>query len=323
MSLRALHLVILAVLALAASLPATGQQSGKVPHVGYLSSGAGYPFDAFREGLRDLGYVDGRNIVIERRSAEGDPQRLPELAAELVRLRVDVIVTATTAATQAAQRATSTIPIVFALADNPTDLGLVASLAKPGGNITGLTGLMVELTGKRLELLKEAIPGAKRMGVLFSPYSFSPAALKEANHAGARLGLQLEVIEVRQPTDLGSAFAQLTARKVQALLVLPHPSFVAQRTQLVQLAAKHRLPAIYHLKEFVDVGGLMSYAPDIPHMSRQAAAYVDKILKGAKPGELAVEQPTQFELAVNLKTAKALSLVVPEALLLRASTVVR
>jgi putative ABC transport system substrate-binding protein len=323
MSLRALRCLVLAVFTTLAWLGAFAQQSGKIAHVGYLSPGAGYPFDAFREELRDLGYVEGRNIVIERRSAEGDPQRLAQLAADLAGLPVDVIVTATTAATQAAQRATTTIPIVFALADDPTGLGLVSSLARPGGNITGLTGLMVELTGKRLELLKEAMPNVKRVGVLVSPYSFSPAALKEATDAAGRLGLQLEIIEVRQPADLSSAFAQFAGRKVRALLVLPHPSFVAQRMLLVQLAAKHRLPAIYHLKEFVEVGGLMSYAPDVAHMSRRAATYVDKILKGAKPADLAVEQPTEFEFAVNLKTAKTLGLTFPEALLLRANHVIR
>jgi len=323
MSLRALELAAFASFTLAVCLPASAQQPGKLPHIGYLSPGAGYPFDSFREGLRDLGYVDGTNIVIERRSAEGDPDRLRELAVELVELHVDIIVTATTAATQAAQHATATIPIVFALADNPTRLGLVTSLAKPGGNITGLTGLMVELTGKRLELLKEAVPGVRRVGVLFSAYPFSTAAMKETNEAGTRLGLQLDIIEVGQPSELGPAFAQLSKRKAQALLVLPHPDFVAHRTQLVQLAAKHRLPAIYHLKEFVEVGGLMSYSPNVAHMSRRAANYVDKILKGAKPGELAVEQPTEFEFAVNLKSAKELRLVLPEALLLRTNNVVR
>jgi len=323
MSLRAVELAAFASLSLAASLPASAQQLGKLPHIGYLSPGAGYPFDSFREGLRELGYVDGTNIVIERRSAEGDPHRLRELAAELVGLHVDIIVTATTAATQAAQHATTTIPIVFALADNPTGLGLVTSLAKPGGNITGLTGLMVELTGKRLQLLKETIPGVRRVGVLFSAYPFSPAAMKEANEAGTRLGLQLDIIEVGQASELSSAFAQLSRRKAQALLVLPHPEFVAHRRQLVQLAAKHRLPAIYHLKDFIEVGGLMSYSPNVAHMSRRAATYVDKILKGARPGELAVEQPTEFEFAVNLKTAKELGLVFSEALLLRANSVVR
>ena len=288
-----------------------------------MSPGPGYPFEAFRDGLRELGYLEGRSIVIERRSAEGDPQRLPELAADLVRLRVDVIVTATTAATQAAQRATTTIPIVFALADNPEELGLVASLARPGGNITGLTGLIVELTAKRLELVKETMPRVKRVAVLWSPYPFSAAALKQAHEAGRPLGLQVDAIEVRQSTELDAAFARIIARKAQALLVLPHPMFVAQRTRLVELAAKHRLPAIYHFNEFVEVGGLMSYGPDQAHMSRRAAAYVDRILKGARPGDLAVEQPTEFELAINLKAAKVLGITVPPSLLLRASNVVR
>jgi putative ABC transport system substrate-binding protein len=291
--------------------------------VGYLSPGPGYPFEAFRDGLRELGYVEGRNIVIEYRSAEGNPQRLPQLAADLVQLRVDVIVTATTAATQAAQRATTTIPIVFALADNPVGLGFVASVARPGGNITGLTGLMVELTAKRLELIKEALPKVTRVAVLSSPYPFSPAALKEAEEAGRPLGLQLDAIEVRQPAELDAAFARMTTRKAQAVLVLPHPMFVAQRKRIAELAAKHRLPAIYHLKEFVEVGGLMSYSPDVAHMSRQAAVYVDRILKGAKPGDLPVEQPTKFELVVNVRTAKALGIPIPESILMRADVVIK
>jgi putative ABC transport system substrate-binding protein len=321
--LRVVPTVVLAISVIGASLQAVAQPSGTVPHVGYLSPGPGYPFEAFRDGLEEHGYIEGRNIVIERRSAEGDPQRLPELAADLVRLRVDVIVTATTAATQAAQRATATIPIVFALADNPVELGFVASVARPGGNITGLTGLIVELTAKRLELIKEAMPGVRRVAVLSSPYPFSPAALKEVAEAGRPLGLQLVTIEVRQSNELDAAFARITSRKAQALLVLPHPIFVAQRTHLVELAAKHRLPAIYHLKEFVEVGGLMSYGPDVAHMSRRAANYVDRILKGAKPADLPVEQPTQFTLAVNLKTAKALRLAIPQSILLQANEVIR
>ncbi len=238
-----------------ASRAATAQPPSGPPRIGYLSPGPGFPFEAFREGLRELGYTEGRNLVIERRSADGYPGRLGNLAADLVRLRVDVIVTATTAAAQAAQRATTTIPIVFALADSPVSLGLVASVAKPGGNVTGLTGLIVEL------------------------------------HA-------------------------------QALLILPNPMFVAQRIRIAELALKHRLPAMYNLREFADVGGLLSYAPDLAHMSRRAATYVDKILKGAKPGDLPVEQPTKFDFVINLKTAKALGLTIPPSLLLQADQVI-
>jgi putative ABC transport system substrate-binding protein len=294
-----------------------------MPHVGYLSPGPGYPFEAFRDGLEALGYVEGRNVVIERRSAEGDPQRLPQLAADLVRLRVDVIVTATTAATQAAQRATTTIPIVFALADEPVELGVIASVAKPGGNITGLTGLIAEITAKRLELLKEVSPRVTRVAVLWGPYPFSAAVLREVESASRTLGLTLHEIEVQQPIELDSAFARMTAWRAQALLVLPHPMFLAQRTRLAELAVKHRLPSAYHLKEFVGVGGLMSYGPDVADMSRRAAGYVDKILRGAKPGELPVEQPTRFELVINLKTAKALALKVPQSLLQQADKVIR
>jgi putative ABC transport system substrate-binding protein len=299
------------------------QPDGTMRHVGYLSPGPGYPFEAFREGLQDLGYVEGRNIAIERRSAEGKPERMQDLAADLVRLRVDVIVTATTAATQAAQRATTTIPIVFALADEPVELGLVTSIAKPGGNITGLTGLIAEITAKRLELLKEVSPRVKRVAVLWGPYPFSAAVLREVESASHTLGLTLREIEVREAIELDSAFARMTAWRAEALLVLPHPMFVAQRTRLAELAAKHRLPSTYHQKGFVEVGGLMSYGPDVAHMSRRAAGYVDRILKGAKPGELPVQQPTKFELVINLKTAKALGITIPQSILLQADEVIR
>ena len=299
------------------------QPTGTMRHVGYLSPGPGYPFEAFREGLRELGYVEGRDIAIERRSAEGKPERLQDLAADLVRLRVDVIVTATTAATQAAQRATTTIPIVFALADEPVELGLVASVAKPGGNITGLTGLIAEITAKRLELLKEVSPRVTRVAVLWGPYPFSARLLREVESASRTLGLTLHEIEVQQPIELDGAFARMTAWRAEALFVLPHPMFLAQRARLAELAAKHRLPSTYHLKEFVEVGGLMSYAPDVTDMSRRAAGYVDKILKGAKPGDLPIEQPTKFELVVNLKTAKALGITIPQSILGSADEVIR
>jgi putative ABC transport system substrate-binding protein len=323
MKLRAAWPIVLAFALLAEPVHAAAQPGDTMRHVGYLSPGPGYPFEAFREGLRELGYIEGRNIVIERRSAEGNPERLADLAADLVRLRVEVIVTATTAATQAAQRATTTIPIVFALADDPVGLGLVANVARPGGNITGLTGLIVELTGKRLELMKEMLPKARRVAVLWGPYPLSTAALKEAEGARRAVGLELQAIEVREPIELDNAFARISARHAEAVLVLPHPMFVAERARIVQLAAKHRLPAIYHLKEFVEAGGLISYAPDVAHMSRSAAVYVDKILRGIKPGDLPVEQPTKFELVINLKTAKALGITVPQSLLLRADQVIR
>jgi putative ABC transport system substrate-binding protein len=248
---------------------------------------------------------------------------LQDLATDLVKLRVDVIVTATTAATQAAQRATTTIPIVFALADEPVELGLVASIARPGGNITGLTGLMAKLTAKRLELLKEVSPRVTRVAVLWGPYPFSAAVLREVENASRTLGLTLHEIEVRDAIELDSAFARMVAWRAEALLVLPHPMFVAQRTRLAELAVKHRLPSTYHLKEFVEVGGLMSYAPDVADMSRRAAGYVDKILRGAKPGELPIDQPTKFELVINLKTAKGLGVKVPQSLLLQADKVIR
>ena len=323
MKLRAARAIVLAFVLLGGPLHTVAQAGSTMPQIGYLSPGPGYPFEAFREGLRELGYVEGRNIAIERRSADGKPERLQGLAADLVQLHVDVIVTATTAATQAAQRSTTTLPIVFALADEPVELGLVTSLAKPGGNITGLTGLMANLTVKRLELLKEVSPRVTRVAVLWGPYPFSAAVLRELENASRSLGLTLHEIEVREATELDSAFARMTTWRAEALLVLPHPMFVAQRARLAELAAKHRLPSTYHLKEFVEVGGLMSYAPDMADMSRRAAGYVDRILKGAKPGELPVEQPTKFELVINLKTAKALGLTVPQSLLRQADKVIR
>lgn len=323
MKLRVARAIALTFALLAAPLPAGAQPAGMMPRVGYLAPGPGYPFEAFRQGLQELGYVEGRNIAIERRSAEGKPERLQDLATDLVKLRVDVIVTATTAATQAAQRATTTIPIVFALADEPVELGLVASIARPGGNITGLTGLMAKLTAKRLELLKEVSPRVTRVAVLWGPYPFSAAVLREVENASRTLGLTLHEIEVRDAIELDSAFARMVAWRAEALLVLPHPMFVAQRTRLAELAVKYRLPSTYHLKEFVEVGGLMSYAPDVADMSRRAAGYVDKILRGAKPGELPIDQPTKFELVINLKTAKGLGVKVPQSLLLQADKVIR
>jgi ABC-type uncharacterized transport system substrate-binding protein len=321
--MRVIGLAVLLVASLIlTAFDCAAQPRGAVPRIGYLAPGRGFPFEALREGLQAHGYVEGSTITIERRSAEGHPERLQDLAAELVRLRVDVIVTADTSSTQAAQRVTSTIPIVFALADEPESLGIVASLAKPGANITGFTGLMVELTGKRLELLKEALPGVTRVAVLWGPHPFSAKALKEAERAARTTALQLQPTEVRNADELDGAFERIAARQADALLVLPNAMFVAHRKRIVELAAKHRVPTIYNLRQYVDLGGLISYGADTAHMSRRAATYVDKILKGAKPGDLPVEQPTKFEFVINSKTAKALRLTIPQTILLQADEVI-
>ncbi len=316
---------------LAAPLAAEAQQAAKVPRVGYL---ANFPpgalpqlHEAFLQGLRDLGYVEGRNLVIEYRDAEGKFERLPALAAELLPLKVDVIVAPTTAAALAVKQATSTLPTVFAVAGDPVGSGLVTSLARPGGNVTGLSLLLPELVGKCLELLKQAVPGVSRVAVLWQPGGYPGRTekdmLKEAEVAARALGVRLQVVEARGPDDFDRAFSDMTRAGAGALTVLGSTMLFIERRRLVDLAAKNRLPAVYQGREFVDVGGLMSYGADLADMFRRAATYVDKILKGAKPGDLPVEQPTKFELVINLKTAKALGLTIPQSLLLRADEVIR
>ena len=283
--------------------------------------------EAFLQGLRDLGYVEGRNVVIEYRYAEGKLERLPALAAELVALKVDVIVAAGTLAALAAKQATRTLPIVFAAAADPVTDGLVTSLARPGGNVTGLSNLAPELVGKRLELLKQAVPGVSRVAVLWQPGGLGERTekdmLKGADVAARALGVRLQFVEARGPADFDRAFSDMTRARAGALTVLGSPMFFTERRRLVDLAAKNRLPAVYTLREFVDAGGLMSYGPNIADLFRRAATYVDKILKGAKPADLPVEQPTKFELVINLKTAKALGLTIPPSLLGRADEVVQ
>jgi len=317
---------------LAAPLAAEAQQAAKVTRIGYLSPNlAASPHlpEAFRQGLRDLGYVEGRNVVIEYRDAEGKPERLPALAAELVALKVDVIVApASTLAALTAMQATKTIPIVFAGVGDPVTSGLVTSLARPGGNVTGLTGLGPELVGKRLELLTQAVPGVSRVAVLSRPGALGERTdkdmLKGVEGAGRALGVRLQFVEARGrgPEDFDRAFSDMTRARASALTVLPSAMFFNERRRLVDLAAKNRLPAVYPLREFVDAGGLMSYGPNFADLFRRAATYVDKILKGAKPGDLPVEQPTKFELVINLKTAKALGLTIPQSLLGRADQVI-
>jgi putative ABC transport system substrate-binding protein len=308
---------------------AEAQQAAKVPRIGFLETNrAASPHtpEAFRQGLRDLGYFEGRNVVIEYRDAEGKPERFPALAAELVALKVDVIVASSQLSALAAKQATRTLPIVFAAAGNPVTSGLVTSLARPGGNVTGSSLLAPELVGKCLELLTQAVPGVSRVAFLWHPDVLGERAdkdiLKEADVAARALGVQLQFVEARGPADFDRAFADMTRAHAGALTVLTSPMFFSERRRLVDLAAKHRLPAVYQWREGVDAGGLMAYGPNVTDLFRRAATYVDKILKGAKPADLPVQQPTKFELVINLKTAKALGLTIPPSVLARADHIV-
>jgi putative ABC transport system substrate-binding protein len=326
MIIRAALAAALALSLLAAPLVAPGQQPrGKTARVGFLHFVSSPLLDeAFQEGLRELGYVEGQNIVIEYRSAEGKDERLPGLAAELVRLKVDVIVAASPPATEAAKRATSTVPIVFALSGDPVAAGLVASLARPGGNITGLATISGEVVGKQLELLKRVAPKVSRVAVLQNPSNPGHAlTLPQAEGAARALGVQLQVLKARTPSEIEVAFAAMRSQRADGALVLRDAMFREQRAQIVALAAKSRLPAVYGLREEAEAGGLMAYGASVPQLFRRAATYVDKILKGAKPADLPVEQPTKFELVINLKTAKALGLTIPPSLLGQADQVIQ
>ena len=330
-SIGAALTVVLALALLASPLAAEAQQAAKVARIGYLATApaeAASPHlrEAFRQGLRDLGYVEGRNLVIEYRDTEGKLERLPALAAELVALKVDVILAeGGTLGPRVAQQATRTIPIVFAAGD-PVGSGLVTSLARPGGNVTGLSSLGPELVGKRLELLKQAVPGGDRVAVLFLPGALGERTDKDmltgAAVAARALGVRLQFVDARGPDEFARAFSDMSIARAGALAVLPSNRFLREHRRLVDLAAKNRLPAVYTSREFVDAGGLMAYGPDLADMFRRAATYVDKILKGAKPGDLPVEQPTKFELVVNLKTAKALGLTIPQPVLGRAAHII-
>jgi putative ABC transport system substrate-binding protein len=316
---------------LAAPLAAVAQQTAKIARIGYLTTAdlATAPHhlrEAFFNGLRGLGYIEGRNLVIEYRSAEGKVERLPALAAELVSLKVDVILAPASVHVLAAEQATRTIPIVFVNSGDPVASGLVTSLARPGGNVTGLSTLTVDLIGKCLEQIPQAVPGVSRVAVLWSPGD-SPERtekdmLKRAEVAARALGMRLQFVEMRGPADFDRAFSEMTGARAGALTVLASTMFFGERRRLVELTAKNRLPAVYTSRDFVDAGGLMSYGPDYADLFRRAATYVDKILKGAKPGDLPVEQPTKFDLVINLKTAKALGLTIPPSLLQRADQVI-
>ena len=314
---------------LAAPLAVEAQPAGKVPRIGFLvassASDSAYArlIEAFRQGLRDLGYVEGRNIVIEYRYADEKYERLPTLAAELVRLKVDVIVSHGTPGPLAAKQATSTIPIVMTSAGNPVGSGLVSSLARPGGNITGLSLMVPELGGKRLQLLKEILPGLSRVAVLWNAANpYASLVAREMEATAKTLGVQLQSLVVRGSDDFEGALAAATTGRAGALTAVEDPLTITKRKQIVDFAAKSRLPAIYGVKEFVDAGGLMSYGVHLADLYRRAAAYVDKILKGAKPADLPVQQPTKFEFVINLKTARALGLEIPPGLLAIADEVI-
>ena len=312
---------------LAAPLAAKAQGPAKAPRIGFLSPlslTADTRLEAFLQGLRELGYVDGQTIAIEFRFAEGKSERLPALAAELVRLKVDVIVATAQASTEAAKRATGTIPIVFAVVGDPVAAGLVSSLARPGGNITGLASAAPEVVGKQLELLKEVAPRISRVAILKNPNNPGHSVvLRQAEDAARALGMHLQVLEARNPSEIDAAFAAMRSQRAGGVLVVRDALVLAQRTQIAALTAKSRLPAVYGFRENVEAGGLMAYGASVSAMYRRAATYVDKILKGAKPGDLPVEQPTKFELIVNLKTAKALGLTIPPSLLARADEVIQ
>ena len=308
---------------LAAPLAAEAQRVSKLPRVGVLSpftSASDSFLEAFRQGLRDLGYVEGQNVLLEYRSAEGTADRLPGLAAQLTRLRVDVIVTTTSPGAQAAKQATTTIPIVLGGADDAVEQGFVVSLARPGGNVTGVSWLSTELSAKRLELLKEALPKVTSVAVLREAVG-GAASLRATEAAAHSLGVRLRVIELRDSTELPSAFAAMIHEHVGALMLLQGPMLTSQQRQVLDLAAKNRLPAIFSDGALVAAGGLMSYGPKLVDVYQRAAAYVDKVLKGARPGDLPVEQSTQFELRVNPRTAKMLRLSLPPSILLRADVI--
>ncbi len=309
------------------SLLTDAQQGKKIPRIGFLSAGSRSPSaltQAFLQGLQTLGYVEGKNVLIEYRAAEGKNDRLPDLVAELIRLKVDVIVASSTLAARPAKAATKTIPIVVHSGD-PVGTGLVASLARPGGNVTGVTNLSPDLSGKRFELLKEIVPGVIRIAVLWDPEGPVPLlAFKETQEAARAMGLQIQSLEVRGPKpDIEGAFNAAIKGRAGALLTINNPLISGHREQIVERAGKNRLPAIYADRRYIDMGGLMSYGVDDRALYRRLAYYVDRILKGAKPADLPVEQPTKFELLINLKAAKQIGLTIPPNVLARADKVIK
>jgi ABC-type uncharacterized transport system substrate-binding protein len=323
---KKITVLTLSAMLLALCFPAEAQQPTKIPRIGYLtadsrSAHADVRAEAFREGLRELGYVEGRNIVIEWRNAEGKLDRLPALAAELVRLKVDVIVTGGPTATRPVKEATSTIPVVMTQDSDPVGNGFVASLARPGGNITGLSNLAQEISGKRLELLKEIVPKLSRVAVLgVSTNPGNSQSLRETELAAGALGVQIQYLDIRDSKDIDAALRTASKGRADAVLVLNFPGNISRG--IPDLAVKNRLPAIYYNSTIVDGGGLMSYGASINDLDRRAATYVDKILKGTKPADLPVEQPKKFEFIINLKAAKQIGLTIPPNVLARADRVI-
>jgi putative tryptophan/tyrosine transport system substrate-binding protein len=314
-------------LVLAAPLAAAAQQAGKVWRIGFLGNSTpaleANLVGPFRDGLRDLGYLEGRNVLIEYRWAEGQYERFPALIADLIALKVDVIVTAGTPATQAVKKATSSIPLVMVAVGDPVATGIVASLRRPGGNITGLTSVSEDLEAKRLELLREVLPTVSRLAVLWNPDNQSLRAdLKEIRAAAQVLGMKVQALEVRTPGELEETFKAIVTERPGALLVMADRLFLHNRQRIMDFAAKQRLPGVYAYRELVEAGGLMSFGPSYPGMHKRAATYVDKILKGVSPADLPVERPTTFDLVINLKTAKALGLTIPPSLLQRTDQVI-
>ncbi|MFO1304948.1 MAG: ABC transporter substrate-binding protein [Burkholderiales bacterium] len=324
--------LLVAVVGFAGSLAAGAQTTDRVYSIGYLSTGSASttytrPLEAFRQRLRELGWDEGRNLRIEYRYAEGKADRLPALAEELVRLKVDVIVAAPTPSAQAAKDATRTIPIVGLSLTEPVAVGLVPSLARPGGNVTGLTyGVDTDIFGKQLQLLMEAVPNVRRVAVLSNPASGGPThkvRMESVKNSARALGLQLQILEVNEPSDFDAAFAAMSKERAGALFLSGDAMFFVHRARLADLATKHRLPSMSTQRQWVDAGGLLSYAPSFPEQYWRAATYVDKILRGAKPADLPIEQPTKFELAINLRTARELGIGIPQALLQRADDVIQ
>jgi putative ABC transport system substrate-binding protein len=320
--------ILVATIILTFAFGVAAQQPTKIPPIGYLTtpslSANAARIEAFQQGLRELGYVEGKNIVIEWRSAEGKLDRVPALAAELVRLKVDLIVTGGPQSTRAAKEATITIPIVMAFDNDPVGNGFVASLARPGGNITGLSTLYPEISGKQLELLKEIVPRLSRLAVLGnSTHPGNAQALKETELAAGALAVQLQYLDVRDPKDIETAFRAASKGRADAVLVLENAVLTSHRKQLIELAVKSRLPAIYPQTEYTEAGGLIYYGTNTPDLFRRAAIYVDKILKGAKPADLPVEQPKKFEFIINLKAAKQIGLTIPPNVLARADKVIK
>jgi putative ABC transport system substrate-binding protein len=320
--------IFLPVIAVLGGAAVQAQQPGKIPRIGFLSGNSlslnATRIEAFRGGLRDLGYVEGKNILIEWRSADGKFDRLPALATELVNLKVDVIVAYGPTPIRVAKNATTTIPIVMGFEADPVGSGLVASLARPGGNITGLSTLAPDISGKQLSILKEIVPKLSHVAVLGNSSELGNAqALKEMERSAGSLKLQLQYLDILSPKDIETSLQAAAEKRAGAILVLAGPVMSAHRTEIINFAAKHRLPGMYYRSDYVESGGLMTYSASFPDLFRRAATYVDKILKGAKPGDLPVEQPTKFELVINLKAAKQIGLTIPPNVLARADRVIK